>query len=130
MERRVTQDLPEIDEESSFSELPESLRSDAYTVATFYDSMAILVYFGFIDEKLVVSTINYRVHQIWSTLEGPIRIERTRRDAPFFDFFEDLCVRVLANDPRTIHLQLKLKEMPIKSSMLRSERDNRPTPRL
>jgi hypothetical protein len=130
MERRVTQDLPGTDKDSSFFELPEPLRSDAYTVATFYDSMAILVYFGFIDEKLVVSTINYRLRQIWSTLEGPIRIERTRRDAPFFDFLEDLCVRVSANDPSTIHRQLKLKEMPIKSSMPSSERDNRSTPHL
>jgi hypothetical protein len=96
----------------AFSTLPGELRSDAYAVATFYDSMAILVSFGYVDERMVLSTINYRIRHIWLALEEAIILERRARQAPFFDFLEDLAVRAFATDPNVMHESIGLREMP------------------
>jgi hypothetical protein len=111
-ERLLARRLVDLDPDVPISQLPEPLRGTAYAVASFYDSMGILVAFGCIDEKLVVATTNYRTRRVWQVLEPHIRAERTARGSLFMDFSEDLACRAHANDPQRLHDELGLRSMP------------------
>lgn len=107
-ERLALTGLPAADPDAGFSGLPEPLRSAAFRTAWFYDSIGILVAFGFVDERLVVATINYRIRQVWRAVAPYARVERDLRGAPFLDFLEDLAARAFAKDPNRLHHSLGL----------------------
>jgi hypothetical protein len=111
-ESLVLHELPDHDISLGVSGLPEPLRSAVFSVSFFYDSMAIMVAFGFVGQDLVLSTINYRIRRIWYVMEGHILGERALRDAPFLNFLEDLAYRAHAYDPRDSHKRLRLHSMP------------------
>jgi hypothetical protein len=111
-ERTMLAELPAAEPAAGVSGLPEPLLSSALQVINFYDSIGILVSFGWIDEELVLATINHRIRRIWQVLEPFIRAERAVRGGPYLDFLEDLAARAQRRDPQSLHDELGLREMP------------------
>lgn len=111
-ERAMLEQLSSIDPAVAFSQLPEPLMSKSLQVIAFYDSMGILVSFGCIDEDLVLTTINYRIRQVWKALEPFVRAERELRQGPYLDFLEDLAARAHRADPFNLAQRRGLQVMP------------------
>ena len=111
-ERTMLEQLSSIDPSIGIHRLPEPLLSKSLQVIAFYDSIGIMVSFGCIEEELVVSTINYRIRQIWKVLEPFVRAERELRQGPYLDFLEDLAVRAHRADPLKLGQRRGLQGMP------------------
>ncbi|MEU4424007.1 hypothetical protein AB0F81_25535 [Actinoplanes sp. NPDC024001] len=111
-EQLLVSGLADVSPDTPVSELPDPLRSAAYSIASCYDSMGILVAFGCIEERLVVATTNFRIRRMWRALEPHIHAEREARQGLFMDFFEDLACRANAHDPMALHHELRLRSMP------------------
>lgn len=111
-ERYLIETLAEVEPGTAVSHLPERLRDAAYTVSSFYDSMGILVAYGCVEERLVLSTINFRIRRIWGAMEAHIHAERRLRGALYLDYLEDLAYRANHADPAVLRDQLGLHRMP------------------
>lgn len=97
-ERKVVAELAEHNPALGFSGLPDEIRTATYSVAFFYDSIAILVAFRFIQENLVLGTMSYRIRRIWRVLEAHIDGERRLRGHPFLDVLEHLAALAFAQE--------------------------------
>lgn len=118
-ERAMLEQLSTIDPAGGVFGLPEPLLSKSLQVINFYDSIGILVAFGCVEEELVLTTINYRIRQVWTTLEPFVRAERELRQGPYLDILEDLAVRAHRTDPRELSQRRGLRGMPPSSAPTR-----------
>ncbi|GID91412.1 hypothetical protein ACFQFC_10555 [Amorphoplanes digitatis] len=90
--------------------LPEPAAAAAWNVAFMYENLGLMLVFGLVDRRIVLSIGNYRIQRSWEALEPFIRAERSLRDAPFMNFFENAYVEACATSPGDIYRSLGLKE--------------------
>ena len=101
------------------SNLPETARSHVTPVASFFNTVGVLVANGVITDLTVASYMGGSTIRAWSRLAPYIRNERTRRnDENYYLFFEHLAFLVSENPPSKLNARLKLRTLPISSPAL------------
>jgi hypothetical protein len=106
-------------ETTGMLDMGEEARSHTTPVATFFNTVGVLVANGVIDAVLVSSYMGGSVLRAWLRLAPYIRNERRRRDdANYYLFFENLVYLVSQNPPEKLNTLLKLKTMPESSPEL------------
>ena len=99
--------------------LPETVRSHAVPVLSFFNTVGVLVANGVISDLTVASYMGGSIIRAWSRLAPYIRNERKRRqDENYYLFFEHLAYLVSENPPSKLNARLKLKSMPESSLAL------------
>lgn len=61
-----------------------------------YEYIGIMYALDMVDSRIALGIFNFRVRQVWETLEPYIRAERVARQAPFLPFFENLYLEAKA----------------------------------
>lgn len=92
--------------------LPSEARRHILRVGWYYSNLGGLAVFGAVNERIILSMVNYRVRRSWYILEPYIRAERRITGAPFFGFFEHLAFRAAAKPASGLHKGLKLQKFP------------------
>jgi hypothetical protein len=89
--------------------LPAPANAKAWDVGFLYESLGIMIAFGLVDRRIILSVGNYRIRQAWETLAPYIEAERRIRAASFFTFFENAYVEACETNPIDVHNTLKLR---------------------
>ncbi len=89
--------------------LPLDARAHVYRVGWFYASLAHLVAFGAINERMVISIVKFRLNQVWRVLAPYVRAERALRNPSSMIFFEDLACRAEDFDDAELQHKLRLR---------------------
>ncbi|MEU8821969.1 hypothetical protein [Actinoplanes sp. NPDC048796] len=89
--------------------LPEPANVKAWNVGFLYENLGIMLAFGFVDRRIILSIGNYRIRQAWEVLAPYIEAERDIRGAPFLPFFENAYVLACETQPDDIHNKLRLR---------------------
>jgi hypothetical protein len=101
------------------SNLPEPARLHVTPVASFFNTVGVLVANEVITDLTVASYMGGSTIRAWSRLAPYIRNERTRRhDENYYLFFEHLAFLVSENPPSRLNARLKLRTMPVSSPAL------------
>ncbi|MET8152420.1 hypothetical protein ACIBSW_18645 [Actinoplanes sp. NPDC049668] len=106
------------------SGLPEPAAAAAWNVGFMFENLGMMTVFGLVDRRIVLSIGNYRIQRSWEALEPFIRAERSIRDAPFLDFFENAYVEARATSPRDLYRSLGLKESRSSSASVDAARSS------
>jgi len=89
-EESVWRELPAADPDLPLSQLPQPIRSAAYSICTYYQTLAYVMAFSALDTKLAVLVTHYRAVRTWEAVESHVRAERELRGDPysFMNFYE------------------------------------------
>ncbi len=102
-EQEVWSSLPgDKDPSKGFGGIPTPLRTYVYDICLFYQTVAYLVNFNVVDDKLAYTALHYRILRTWSSVEPFVRGERAIRggENTFLNSFEKA-----AEDIRSQHLK-------------------------
>lgn len=96
-EQEIWSSLPgTVDPSKGFSGIPDPLRTYVYDVCLFYQTVAYLVKFKMIDNRLAYTALHYRILRTWSTVELFVRGERAMRGGnnTFLNSFEEVALAI------------------------------------
>ncbi|MET9455679.1 hypothetical protein ABZY05_11425 [Streptomyces canus] len=79
--------------EGGIDVLPEQAHTATRNVVFMYEYIGIMYALDMVDSRIALGIFNFRIRQVWETLEPYIRAERAARQAPFLPFFENLYLR-------------------------------------
>lgn len=96
-----------------FDGLPDEVRLKVWRVGFAYENLRMLLAFGLLDQRIVLTIANYRIKQVWAVLEPYIRAERVRRGTTYLDFFENAKVEADRVTPEEVYQKLKLKRAEV-----------------
>jgi hypothetical protein len=96
----VWENLPNHDPAMGFSRLEEPLRSYAYEVATYYQSMSYVAEYGIADWRFIAVRTEYRLLHTWNTIEPHVKGERANRgnEHAFLNSYQRFVEKVRAAD--------------------------------
>ncbi|MFI5838837.1 hypothetical protein ACIA8K_03865 [Catenuloplanes sp. NPDC051500] len=105
----VTRLREEHDPQLGIDALPEPATAKAWNVGFMYENLGIMLAFGLVDRRIILSIGNYRLRQVWEALAPYIETERRMRGAPFLNFFENAYVQARETEPTDIYHRLSLR---------------------
>lgn len=111
IEERLWEDCPPQD--TGTVDLPEAAKERVVSVASFFNTVGLLVAHGVIGKVIPASYMGGSVLRAWSRLAPYIQTERVRRGDPnYYCFFEHLAAVADATSPDQLAGLLKLRKMP------------------
>ncbi len=117
-EQEIWSSLPgDINPSKGFGGIPTPLRTYAYDICLFYQTVAYLVIFKMLDNELAYTALHYRILRTWSSVEPFVHGERAIRggDNTFLNSFEKAAVAI-----RDEHLR---REGPAMLDKIKQETD-------
>ena len=94
------------------SKLPEPIRSDAYRISHFYDTLGALVAHKLVDEELIFAFMGEAIDGAWSALRPYIQGEAWLRGTEYQVYFRDLARRSHDHPASIVRKQFILRPPP------------------